>query len=144
MLCDVLQLDPEGRQRVLVDRHGPGLHESVEVAAAEQVVALGHRAVAGSDEVGAGQELQHQLRGLADVGMRGQRVVASTPRTPPGRDSGSAMQAIEPFCTPCAPAPLTIIRQRASRNSIEQPSLYPIRASAPVPEVKRAFTPREA
>jgi hypothetical protein len=43
------------------------------------------------------------------------RFSASTPRTPPGSDSGSAMQLIDPFCTPCEPAPFTAIRQRVSR-----------------------------
>ena len=33
------------------------------------------------------------------------RFSASTARTPPGSDSGRAMQEIEPFCTPWLPAP---------------------------------------
>jgi len=72
------------------------------------------------------------------------RFSASTARTPPGSDSGSAMHEIDPFCTPWLPAPRTIIRQRASRYSIEQPSALPISASDPVPLVKRTFTPRLA
>ena len=48
----------------------------VVVAAAEHVVVARHRRVAGRDEVGARQELPHQLRGLADLGVARDRVVA--------------------------------------------------------------------
>src|SRR5262245_20059500 len=47
----------------------------VVVAAAEGVVAPGHHGVAGRDEVRAGEELAHQLRRLADLGVRRDRVV---------------------------------------------------------------------
>ena len=43
------------------------------------------------------------------------RFSARTARTPPGSDSGRAMQLIEPFCTPWLPAPRVTSRQRASR-----------------------------
>ena len=46
--------------------------------------------------------------------MAASRFSASTARTPPG-SSGSAMQEIEPFCTPWLPAPRVTSRQRASR-----------------------------
>src|SRR5690606_7680067 len=49
---------------------------SVEVAAAKQVIAFGYGAVTGKDKVCAGDELKHQLGGLADGGMRRQSVVA--------------------------------------------------------------------
>ena len=48
----------------------------VEVAAAEHVVLLGNGAVAGADEVGAGDHLQHQFGRLAQGRVGGQRVVA--------------------------------------------------------------------
>ena len=48
----------------------------VVVAAAEHVVVARHRAVARRHEVGAGQELPHQLARLADRRLRGDRVVA--------------------------------------------------------------------
>ena len=48
----------------------------IKVAAAEEVVALGDGAVAAEDEVGAGDELQHQLGRFADARVRGQRIVA--------------------------------------------------------------------
>jgi hypothetical protein len=43
------------------------------------------------------------------------RFSAQTARTPPGNDSGRAMQEMEPFCTPWLPAPRTTCTQRASR-----------------------------
>ena len=49
---------------------------SIEVAAAEEIVALGNGAVAAEYEVGAGDELQHQLGRFADARMRRQRIVA--------------------------------------------------------------------
>ena len=48
----------------------------VVVAAAEHVVVARHRRVTGRDEVGPGEELPHQLRGLADLGVARDRVVA--------------------------------------------------------------------
>src|SRR5256885_104240 len=41
------------------------------------------------------------------------RFSASTARTPPGSDSGKAMQEMEPFWTPWLPAPWVTMRQRA-------------------------------
>ncbi len=43
------------------------------------------------------------------------RFSAKTARTPPGSDSGSAMQLMDPFCVPWLPAPRVINKQRASR-----------------------------
>ena len=63
---------------------------------------------------------------------------------PPGRLSVRATHEMAPFCTPCDPHARTRLRQRASSASIEQPSLWPISASDPVPEVKRTLTPRLA
>ncbi len=78
-----------GEQLGLGDRLDAGVHlpvaldreplvevVGVVVAAAERVVVAGHHRVAGRHEVGAGQELAHQLRGLADRGVRRDRVVA--------------------------------------------------------------------
>ena len=48
----------------------------VVVAAAEHVVVARHHRVARGDEVGPGQELSHQLGGLAELGVRGDGVVA--------------------------------------------------------------------
>ena len=48
----------------------------VEVAPAEGVVPARHHRVARGDEVRPRQELAHQLRRLADLGVRGDRVVA--------------------------------------------------------------------
>ena len=43
------------------------------------------------------------------------RFSASTPRIPPGRDSGRAMQEMAPFWMPWLPAPFTSRMHRASR-----------------------------
>ena len=72
------------------------------------------------------------------------RFSARIARVPPGRLIVSATHEIAPFCTPCDPHARTRLRQRASSASIEQPSLWPISASEPVPEVKRTLTPRLA
>ena len=48
----------------------------VVVAAPERVVVAGHHGVAGRHEVGAREELAHQLGGLADGGVRRDRIVA--------------------------------------------------------------------
>ena len=48
----------------------------IEVAAAEEIVFLGHGAVPGEDVVGSGEKLQHQLGRFSDGGMGGQGVVA--------------------------------------------------------------------
>jgi len=76
--------------------------------------------------------------------MDASRFSARMTRTPPGSDSGSATQLMEPFCTPWLPAPRVTKRQRASRYSMERLSACPIRHSEPVPEVKRTLIPREA
>ncbi len=72
------------------------------------------------------------------------RFSARIARVPPGRLMVSATHEMAPFCTPWDPHARTRLRQRASSASIEQPSLCPISASEPVPEVKRTLTPRLA
>ena len=54
------------------------------------------------------------------------------------------MQEMEPFCSPCTPAPFVSMMQRTSRYNMDLPSAAPICTSLPVPEVKRILRPREA
>ena len=94
------RLPAHAQQLVLGDRLDPGVHLPVAlggqpllevvrvvVAAAEGVVLARHHRVAGGDEVGAGQELAHQLRRLADLRVRRDRVVARRDlEVEPGRE----------------------------------------------------------
>ena len=69
---------------------------------------------------------------------------AATARIPAGTAPGTPMQEIEPFCSPCTPAPLVTRMQRISRYSIDLPWAFPICTSEPVPEVNLILMPREA
>ena len=119
----------------------------VEVPAAEGVVVPRHDRVAGGDEVGPGEELAHQLRRLADLRVRGDRVVpggdlevepggehvlaedrarparARRARARRRRSSRSARPASRPRARPRGSAP----RGRASRGPARSPSAPPSR-----------------
>ena len=69
------RLDPRVDLPVALGRHPLVEVVGVVVAAAEGVVLAGHHRVARRDEVGARQELAHQLCGLANLRMRRDRVV---------------------------------------------------------------------
>ena len=70
------RLDPRVDLPVPLDGHPLLEVVRVVVAAAEHVVVAGHDRIAGGDEVGPRQELAHELRRLADLGVRRDRVVA--------------------------------------------------------------------
>ena len=72
------------------------------------------------------------------------RFSAATARSPEGTAPGTPMQEMDPFCSPCTPAPFVSMMQRTSRYSMDLPSAAPICTSLPVPEVKRILRPREA
>ena len=85
----------------------------IEVAAAEGVVVTGHDRVARRDEVGAGQQLTHQLRRLTDRRVR--RRSRRCPTRPPDRATRRARSRRE--SPACRPEPRARARRTRSTRS---------------------------
>ena len=105
----------------------------------EGVVVGRDRAEAREQEVGAGQQQRQRVRRAPDVGEADisvslpvhdsrscsitSRFSAITSRMPSGTLAVTETPSMPPFCTPCAPAARVTAMQRASRYSIELPSV---------------------